>query len=176
MNDELGNRSETTTNKSSFAWFWNSNKEEKSDGEEPVSDTFSKMGQSLVISEGTHRKKRESSSLCTKRDIGRDWDFAGIVTNGRSAACRNRIQTESEDEKSKGWGEKSETIFLFPEERKVCDPFEGTHQFQMGFNERMSETSETRTSRSRDYTTGFVVGGLVSFGVISLTFLIFPCN
>lgn len=176
MNDELGDTSETSTNKSSFAWFWNSNKEEKSDGKKPISDSASSMGESLVISEGTHREKRESTSLCTKRDIRGDWDFAGLVTNGRSAACRNRIQTESEDEKGKGWDQTSETVFLFPKERDICDPFEGTYQFQMGFNERMSEASKTGTSRSRDYTTGFVVGGLVSFGVISLTFLIFPCN
>lgn len=161
---------------STFTWFGNSDEEEKSDGDELVSDSLGEMGKSLVVSEGTYREEGEPFSMCFKGDIGRDWDLAGSVTNGRITSCRHRLQTQPENEESKGRDKESTGFFLFPETGPPCDPFKGAYKLQMGYNQGMPETSQTRTGRSRDYLTGFVVGGLVSLGVVYCTFLVIPCN
>jgi hypothetical protein len=176
MQDDEQRTDKRGTTHSTFTWFGNSDKEKESNGEKPVSNSLGEVGKSLVFPEGTFGEEREPVSLCFKGDLGRDWDFAGPVANGRIASCRHRLQTQPENEESDGRGKKGEALFLFPETGPLCDPFKGAYKFQMGYTQGMSATSEARTGRSRDYLTGFVVGGLVTLGVIYCTFQVIPCN
>lgn len=144
-------------------------------GDDSFSYTKGQMGEPLELPEGAREQERSPAGLCAPGNQGGDWYLTGGYPDLELGTYRRDLQYPQENQEGPGWDKESASISSEGQDESPGHPVEGAHYVQVGEQETVLHTSTCGAVRSYEFTTGFVMGGIITYAVIAFTEILFPC-